>query len=131
MKRFLALLAGAVAVAAAARIRTSRSRGPAPEPVRPAPVPTPAAPTAPPPAPSGRDDNAVEREVEARLDKSPVAAEADVSVEVHDRVASLEGTAPDAETAVAIADEAAHVEGVQGIDNRLRPTGESAGDPQP
>ena len=77
------------------------------------------------PAP-GPDDREVEREVEAQLAASPVAAQADVTVEVHDRIASLEGSAPDPETAMAIGDEAAHVDGVQGLDNRLRAEREAA-----
>jgi hypothetical protein len=77
------------------------------------------------PAP-GPDDREVERDVEAQLAASPVAAEADVTVEVHDRIASLEGSVPDPETAMAIADEAAHVDGVQGLDNRLRAEREAA-----
>jgi hypothetical protein len=72
------------------------------------------------------DDAEVEREVEAQLAASPVAAEAEVSVEVHDRIASLEGSVPDPETAVLIGDEAAHVDGVQGLDNRLRAEREAA-----
>jgi hypothetical protein len=72
------------------------------------------------------DDREVEREVEAQLAASPVAAEADITVEVRDRVASLEGSAPDPETALAIGDEAAHVDGVQGLDNRLRAEREAA-----
>jgi osmotically-inducible protein OsmY len=67
------------------------------------------------------DDSQLEREVEAQLAASPVAAEAEVTVEVRDRIASLKGTVPDPQTAMVIGDEAAHVEGVQGLDNRLRP----------
>jgi hypothetical protein len=66
------------------------------------------------------DDSEVEREVEAQLAASPVAADAEITVEVRDRIASLEGSVPDPQTAQAIADEAAHVDGVQGLDNRLR-----------
>jgi hypothetical protein len=75
------------------------------------------------------DDRTVEREVEAQLAASPVAAEAEVSVEVRDRIASLEGSVPDPETATLIGDEAAHVDGVQGLDNRLRPGREAIADP--
>jgi BON domain len=78
----------------------------------------------------GPDDQTVERELEAHLAESPVAGEAEVTVEVHDRIASLEGTVPDPETAMAIADEAAHVKGVQGLDNRLRPEREAAAEPE-
>jgi hypothetical protein len=70
------------------------------------------------------DDSEVEREVEAQLAASPVAAD-DVTVEVRDRIASLEGSVPDEQTAMAIADDVAHVDGVQGLDNRLRPERET------
>jgi hypothetical protein len=75
------------------------------------------------------DDRTVEREVEAQLAASPLAAQAEVSVEVREHVASLEGSVPDPETATLIGDEAAHVDGVQGLDNRLRPEREAAADP--
>jgi osmotically-inducible protein OsmY len=150
--RWISLLLGAAAVAAAARFAIARSRraasAPVPAPASPA---SPAAPRAPEPAPSAvspaaetvkavapdlaaetadtPDDSVVEREVEAQLAESPVAAEADVTVEVRDRIASLEGTVPDPQTAMAIGDEAAHVDGVQGLDNRLRAEREAAADP--
>jgi len=71
-------------------------------------------------------DEEVEREVEAQIESSPVAEAADVNVEVQDGIAQLEGSVPDEQTAMLIGDEAAHVDGVQGLDNRLRPTGETA-----
>jgi hypothetical protein len=149
--RWISLLLGAAAVAAAARFAIARSRRPASAPM-PAPAPpAPPAPRAPEPAPSAvspaaetvkavapdlaaetvdaPDDSVVEREVEAQLAESPVTAEAEVTVEVRDRIASLEGTVPDPETAMAIGDEAAHVDGVQGLDNRLRAEREAAADP--
>jgi len=70
-------------------------------------------------------DHEVEREVEAQLAASPLPAE-EVSVEVRDHIAQLEGTVPDPEIADLIGDEAAHVDGVQGLDNRLRPERETA-----
>jgi BON domain len=69
-------------------------------------------------------DQAVEREVEAQLAASPLPAE-EVSIEVRDHVVQLEGTVPDPEVATLIGDEAAHVDGVQGLDNRLRPERET------
>jgi hypothetical protein len=69
-------------------------------------------------------DHQVEREVEAQLDASPLPAE-EVSVEVRDHVAQLEGTVPDPQTAMLLGDEAAHVDGVKGLDNRLRPERET------
>jgi hypothetical protein len=148
MRRLL-LFVSAVAIAAAARAAIARSRkpsgdlapppaapaaAPAPPPAEPAPAPEPPVSVASPAAetvkaagelstePAAKpDDSQLEREVEAQLAASPVAAEAEVTVEVRDRIASLEGTVPDPQTAMVIGDEAAHVEGVQGLDNRLRP----------
>jgi hypothetical protein len=154
----LVLGAAAVAAAARVAIARSRAGAiePAPSaPTAPTPPSAPSAPSVPParqePPPSAvspaaetvkavggdllteptpaPDDTTVEREVEAQLATSPVAAEAEVTVEVRDRIASLEGTVPDPETAMAIADETAHVDGVQGLDNRLRAEREAAADP--
>jgi hypothetical protein len=142
--------AGAAAVGAALRRRRSAPApvAAAPPPPAPAPAPTPAPtpaaahePDSPPPSvvspaaetvkavpatpaeaiPEPPADEELERAVEAELSADPVAEEADVSVAVNDRIASLEGTVPDEQAALRIGDEAAHVDGVQGVDNRLRP----------
>jgi hypothetical protein len=85
-----------------------------------------------------RPDEDVARDAEAQVAEVPHAEGAQIEVEVRDRIASIEGTAPDRETAMQIRDEVAHVEGVQGLENHLvvqqeesspEPPAQEAGDP--
>jgi osmotically-inducible protein OsmY len=51
----------------------------------------------------------------------------EVAVDVEEGVAQLRGTVPDDETARRVGDDAAHVDGVIGLDNQLEP-GDTPGD---
>jgi hypothetical protein len=71
------------------------------------------------------DDDTLVREVESELAKDPAVPDDAVKVDVEEGVAELTGTVPDAGTAQRVGDDAAHVDGVIGLDNKLEP-GESA-----
>jgi hypothetical protein len=67
------------------------------------------------------DDAALEREVESELAKDPAVPDDAVKVDIEDGVAELTGTVPDADTVQRVGDNAAHVDGVIGLDNKLEP----------
>jgi len=146
MRRLLTLLLGATAAAAAAQLARRRRQDSAAAPAPPSPMPAPTArplpdptpgpidegapgavtaapvPEAPAPAPQAAPDDAtLEQAVETEIAGNPAVDEDGVRVDVDDGVAQLSGTVPDPETAERVGDDAAHVDGVVGIDNQLRP----------
>jgi len=102
---------------------TASAVSPAAETVKAVDVPAEAAPE--------RPDSEVEREAEAQVAEVPFAEAVDVNVEVRDHIASIEGTAPDRETAMLIRDEVAHVDGVKGLEDRLVVEPGEASSPEP
>jgi hypothetical protein len=67
------------------------------------------------------DDAALEREVESELAKDPAVPDDAVKVDIEDGVVELTGTVPDEDTVQRVGDNAAHVDGVIGLDNKLEP----------
>jgi hypothetical protein len=67
------------------------------------------------------DDAALEREVESELAKDPAVPDDAVKVDIEDGVVELTGTVPDEDTVQRVGDNAAHVDGVIGLDNKHEP----------
>ena len=70
------------------------------------------------------DDATLVHEVESTIAEDPAVPEDGVKVEVEDGVAELTGTVPDETAAQRAGDDAAHIDGVIGIDNKLEPGAE-------
>ena len=70
------------------------------------------------------DDATLVQEVESTIAEDPAVPEDGVKVEVENGVAELTGAVPDETAAQRAGDDAAHVDGVIGIDNKLEPGAE-------
>jgi osmotically-inducible protein OsmY len=65
------------------------------------------------------DDVTLARKVETEIFRAPDAPKGDVSVDVQRGVANLRGEVPDEGWKERLADEAGHVDGIQGVNNLL------------
>jgi osmotically-inducible protein OsmY len=65
------------------------------------------------------DDVTLARKVETEIFRAPDAPKGDVSVDVQHGVANLRGEVPDESWKERLADEAGHVDGIQGVNNLL------------
>lgn len=92
----------------------------APVPEEPAPEPSPAPP-----------DSELERAVEAEIGEDPAVPVEGVEVDVEGRVARLTGSVPDDDTATRVGDDAARVDGIIGLDDKLERGADTSGEPTP
>jgi len=72
------------------------------------------------------DDVGLARKVETEIFRDAEAPKGDVSVDVQAGVAYLRGTVADEEWIARLGDEAAHVEGIKGVNNLLHEPGKPA-----
>ncbi len=72
------------------------------------------------------DDVGLARKVETEIFRDTAAPKGDVSVDVQAGVAYLRGTVTDGEWIARLGDEAAHVDGIKGVNNLLHEPGKPA-----
>lgn len=72
------------------------------------------------------DDVTLARKVETEIFRAPDAPKGDVSIDVQAGVAYLRGTVADDEWIARLGDEAAHVDGIKGVNNLLHEPGKPA-----
>jgi osmotically-inducible protein OsmY len=77
------------------------------------------------------DDVTLARKVETEIFRDPEAPKGEVSVDVQDGVANLRGMVADEGWIAKLADEAAKVDGVKGVNNLLHRPGTPAPSPEP
>ena len=77
------------------------------------------------------DDVTLARKVETEIFRAPDAPKSDVSIDVQAGVAYLRGTVTDEEWIARLGDEAAHVDGITGVNNLLHEPGKPAPPAEP